>query len=33
MIIYEKEQTYMKNVINYWVNKISSLEYFENRIT
>ena len=33
MIISEKEQTYMKNKINYWVKKLSSLDRFENRIT
>ena len=29
MIISEKEQTYMKNKINYWVKKLSSLDNFE----
>ena len=29
MIIYEKWQTYSKNKINYWVQKMSSLDHFE----
>ena len=33
MIIIEKEQTYNKNKINYWDQKMSSLNHFENRIT
>ena len=29
MIISEKVITYKKNVINYWVKKLSSLDHFE----